>query len=78
MLGAELETELLISFFLTFGFFEATESGVSSFYNRKPLSTRKGTDINKKLVVSNLHENALYVSQFHPEEMQIHFVLCSY
>jgi hypothetical protein len=37
MLWGEVETELLISFFLTFGFFEATESGVSSFYNRKPL-----------------------------------------
>jgi hypothetical protein len=35
MLRPELETELSISFFLTFGFFEATESGVSSFYNRK-------------------------------------------
>jgi hypothetical protein len=40
MLGPELETELSISFFLTFGFFEATESGVSSFYNRKSLSKR--------------------------------------
>jgi hypothetical protein len=37
MLGAELETELLFSLFLIFGFFEAIESEISSFYNRKPL-----------------------------------------
>uniref|UniRef100_A0A0A9E252 EMB2773 (EMBRYO DEFECTIVE 2773) n=1 Tax=Arundo donax TaxID=35708 RepID=A0A0A9E252_ARUDO len=30
MLGPEFEAELSVSFFLTFGFFEATESGVSS------------------------------------------------
>jgi hypothetical protein len=34
MLGPELEAELSISFFLTFGFLEATESGVGSFYRK--------------------------------------------